>query len=154
MGKLSKLAVVGAAGAAAKHFMDPEQGAQRRNEARDRALALVRRGQSKATGKGDSAAGQEEGSADGAQDAVTSDEPKAELTDQDLARKVESIIFRDPDAPKGQVNVDAVDRTVTLRGQVDSQEIADELEQATRQIPEVSEVENLLHLPGTPAPTR
>ena len=155
MGKtVSKLAFMGVAGVAAQYFLDPEQGARRRNEARDRALALVRRGGEEATRKAEYAAGQAKGAAYQAKEAVTGDKPKPEVTDQDLAHKVESIIFRDREAPKGQVNVEAVGSTVTLRGQLDSQEIIDELERETREIPEVEDVENLLHLPGTPAPTR
>jgi osmotically-inducible protein OsmY len=154
MGIVTKLAAIGVAGAAAQYFLDPEQGARRRNEARDRALALVRQGGAEASRKASYAAEQAKGAAQQAKQTVATDEPKPALTDQELAHKVESIIFRDPDAPKGQVNVDAVGTTVTLRGQVDSQEIVDDLERQAKEIPEVGEVENLLHLPGTPAPTR
>ena len=40
-----------------------------------------------------------------------------------------------------------------LRGQVDRPELIHDLEEAVRKVPGVRGVENLLHLPGTPAPT-
>jgi osmotically-inducible protein OsmY len=75
------------------------------------------------------------------------------LNDPALARKVETEIFRDPDVPKGNINVQAHDGVVELRGEVPRAELIDELVERTRKIPEVREVENLLHVPGTPAPT-
>lgn len=82
-------------------------------------------------------------------------EPKPGLlNDPALARKVETEIFRGPDVPKGQINVQARDGVVELRGEVPRPELIEELVERTRRIPEVRDVENLLHLPGTPAPTR
>jgi osmotically-inducible protein OsmY len=75
------------------------------------------------------------------------------LNDPALARKVETEIFRDPDVPKGDINIQAYDGVVELRGEVPRPELIDELVERTRSIPEVRDVENLLHLPGTPAPT-
>ncbi len=145
---------VGAAGVAGQYFLDPAQGARRRSEARDRALALLRRGRQQAEQQAAYATGQAKGAVHQARDKVTADQPKDALTDQELARKVESIIFRDPDVPKGKINVDAAGRTVWLRGEIDSPDMRDELEAATAGIPEVETVENLLHLPDEPAPTR
>lgn len=138
-----------AVGGAAMYFFDPEQGARRRSVAMDRAGAVLRRGKREAARKADYAAGQAKGVAYEA--APT--EPKPGLTDQELARKVESVIFRDAEVPKGQINVDAVGRKVTLRGEADP-EMINRLMGETEAIPEVAEVENLLHAPGTPAPTR
>lgn len=147
----AKLLIVGAAGVAGQYFLDPAQGARRRNEARDRAMAMMRRGKDEAARKADYAAGQVKGAV---REAAVPERPKAEITDQDLARKVESIVFRDPDVPKEAISVDAAGTTVWLRGQVESQEVIDEVERATRDIPEVTAVENLLHTPESPAPTR
>ena len=55
--------------------------------------------------------------------------------------------------PKGDINVQAHDGIVELRGEVPRPELIDELVERTRQIPEVRDVENLLHVQGTPAPT-
>lgn len=80
--------------------------------------------------------------------------PAAEpLDDATLAHKVESIVFRSPEFPKSQINVNAEEGKVFLRGQVDKAELIHELEQAVREVPGVRDVDNLLHLPGTPAPT-
>ena len=79
--------------------------------------------------------------------------PAAEpLDDATLAHKVESIVFRSPKVPKGQISINAEEGTVFLRGQVDQAELIRDLEQAVRKVPGVRDVENLLHLPGTPAP--
>lgn len=77
-----------------------------------------------------------------------------ELDDVGVARKVESIIFRDQDVPKGQIDVNAADGVVWLRGEAKTPEMIKELERQAAAIPEVKRVENLLHLPKTPAPTR
>jgi osmotically-inducible protein OsmY len=154
MPKIRTLVFMGAASAAAQYFLDPEQGTRRRNIARDRALALLRRGKQEATRRADYLGGQAAGVAHQAREKVTPAQPKEELTDQDLARKVETVIFREADVPKGKINVDAVERTVTLRGEAETQEMIEELERKTSEIPEVERVENLLHLPGEPAPTR
>ena len=80
--------------------------------------------------------------------------PKPGMDDVTLARKVETELLRDEDAPKGQVDVSAVDGVVELRGQVKRPEDVKELEAKARKIPEVRDVRNLLHLPKTPSPTR
>jgi osmotically-inducible protein OsmY len=69
-----------------------------------------------------------------------------------LAHKVETEIFRPADAPKGTVNVNAVDGVVFLRGVAQTPEQIRDLERQVQSIPGVKKVENLLHVPGTPAP--
>lgn len=80
--------------------------------------------------------------------------PKPWMDDVTLARKVETELFRDADAPKGKVNVSAVDGVVELRGEVKRPDDVKALEARARAIPEVDDVRNLLHLPKTPSPTR
>ena len=80
--------------------------------------------------------------------------PKPGMDDATLARKVETEIFREADSPKASVNVNVVDGVVWLRGQVKRPEQIKRLEGQVASIPEVRGVENLLHLPKTPAPTR
>jgi hypothetical protein len=72
--------------------------------------------------------------------------------DAELAHKVESIVFRDDSLPKGDVSINAENGTVFLRGQVDSPDTIVRLERAVREVEGVGGVENLLHVPGTPAP--
>lgn len=81
-------------------------------------------------------------------------QPKHEMDDQTLKNKVETILFRDADAPKDSVNVSVVHGVVELRGEVKRPEIKKTLEAQARSVPEVREVRNLLHLPKTPAPGR
>lgn len=73
--------------------------------------------------------------------------------DQTLADKVRTEIFRRPDGPKGAVSVSAVDGIVSLRGEVPSAEEIQRLIDDTLAVTGVLRVENLLHTPGTPAPT-
>jgi hypothetical protein len=83
----------------------------------------------------------------------TSKRPKP-IGDPAIARKVESAIFRDEDVPKGDINVNVVDGVAYLRGEAKSPEMINALEEQAKAVTEVVGVENLLHLPGTPAPTR
>jgi hypothetical protein len=77
-----------------------------------------------------------------------------DLDDVTIARKVESVIFREPGVAKGKVDVNVADGVVWLRGEVKTPDLVKQLEAGAREIPEVKGVENLLHLPKTPAPTR
>jgi hypothetical protein len=82
-----------------------------------------------------------------------SQRPK-DLDDVALARKVETIIFRDDAVPKGHIDVNCADGVVWLRGEAKTPDMIKALELQAAGIPEVRQVENLLHLPKTPAPTR
>jgi hypothetical protein len=86
-------------------------------------------------------------------DPQASPAPK-DFDDITLVRKVETVIFRDPAVPKGAIDVNAADGVVWLRGQAKNPQMIKDLERQAREIPEVRQVENLLHLPKTPAPTR
>jgi hypothetical protein len=74
------------------------------------------------------------------------------VDDVTLARQVESELFREENAPKGQISVNAANGVVQLRGEVEQPELIDELVQRARSVQGVREVENLLHLPGQEAP--
>src|SRR3954453_6823632 len=74
-----------------------------------------------------------------------------DLDDVGLARKVETVIFRDDAVPKGKIDVNAADGVVWLRGEAKTPEMIKDLERQATAIPEVKKVENLLHLPKTPA---
>lgn len=80
--------------------------------------------------------------------------PKPGMDDATLAHKVESELFRGRGATKASVNVNVVDGVVWLRGEVKRPEQIRRLEQKVRSVPEVRDVENLLHLVKTPASTR
>jgi hypothetical protein len=148
--QLAGLGVGVAVGAALTWFLDPQSGARRRNVTRDRVLARFRR----AGRRGKRAARAVESEAYGLAMKATHlrEEPK-EFDDVTLARKVETKLFRDPDVPKGDINVNAVDGVVYLRGQVPSPQQIDRLEDKARRVQGVRDVANLLHIPTTPAPT-
>ncbi len=80
-------------------------------------------------------------------------EPKP-LNDVAITRKVETELFGDPDVPKGQIDVNTAGGVVWLRGEAKTPEMINDLERRALEIPEVQRVENLLHLPKTPAPSR
>ena len=77
---------------------------------------------------------------------------KPQPDDATLAHKVETIIFRDAEVPKGQININAEDGVVTLRGEVPDETMLNTLVERTREIAGVRRVESLLHLPGQDAP--
>ena len=146
---MKRLLIVAGTIAGLTYFFDPERGATRRAQTKDRADAMFRRLVRRTEHVGRGVANQAYGLK---QQAVhRTDEPK-DLDDVTLARKVETEIFRDADAPKGQVNVEVVEAVVTLRGQVESSDLIDELEKSTRKVTGVRDVENLLHTADQPAP--
>lgn len=82
-----------------------------------------------------------------------SQQPK-QLDDVTITRKVETEIFRSSKVAKGKISVNTADGVVWLRGEVKNPQQVKDLEAKAAAIPEVKRVENLLHLPKTPAPTR
>jgi osmotically-inducible protein OsmY len=122
---------------------------RRRHEARDRAASSLHH----ATDQAAKTARYAAGVAKGAAHEVTAPLRHAgrEFDDVTLTRKVETEIFRPPDAPKDKVSVNAVDGVVELRGEVDHG-TAEKLVHAARGVEGVRDVVNLLHPPGTPAP--
>ena len=118
------LGVIGLA-AALTYFFHPSQGQRRRAMVRGRVEGLLARAQ--------------EG-------------PKPQPDDVTLAREVESELFRDEDVPKGQINVNAENGKIYLRGQVEQPEMIRDLEERERNVHGVQDVENLLQLPGSESP--
>ena len=74
-----------------------------------------------------------------------------QLDDVTITRKVETTLFRDESVAKGKISVNTANGVVSLRGEARTPEQIKELEAKAREIPEVKDVENLLHLPKTPA---
>ena len=137
-------------GAGLMYFLDPQQGRRRRATARDRGLAFFRGGGRRAERMSRGVASQTVGMAHKARSLRAEEK---EFDDTTLARKVESEIFRDADAPKGQVDVNVVDGVVYLRGELEEPELIEALAEKTRNVSGVKGVENLLHTPGAPAPS-
>jgi osmotically-inducible protein OsmY len=139
---------VGAAGAAGLltgYFLDPDTGKRRRHIARDRALAILRRGSEAARNQAEYRANQVEGKIEAAKSKAAPERPAP--NDQALADRVKSEIFRPEDAPKGSVNVNVQDGVVYLRGEVQRQDQIRKLIEQARSVDGVAGVENLLHTP-------
>jgi osmotically-inducible protein OsmY len=134
-----------AIGAALAYFLDPQQGARRRNMARDRVLAFFRRRGRGVAGAGRAVAAE----AYGLKQKATHlrEEPKS-FDDQTLKAKVESEVFRPADAPKGDVSVNVEEGVVYLRGELGDASVIEDLERRVRSVQGVDRVENLLHTPS------
>jgi osmotically-inducible protein OsmY len=139
-------------GALIAYFFDPDNGHRRRALARDRFPALFRR----STQRVEKAAQTVTSEAKATKAKVThrKEAEKPQPDDVTLARKVESEIFSDADVPKGQINVNAENGKVVLRGEVEKPSMIKDLEKRTKKVQGVLEVENLLHTPGTEVPTK
>jgi hypothetical protein len=137
-------------GWAAAYLYDPQSGRRRRATARDWTLArgrrVLRRGERIERHALATAQGRLKGLLH------RGEETKPFPDDATLAHKVESIIFRDTDVPKGQVAINAERGVVYLRGEVPEQSLIDALVERTQAVQGVRRVESLLHLPGQDAP--
>ena len=143
------LIVAALAGALVAFFVDPETGGYRRSVARDRLAGLVRRGGRQLRRRARRAAA--DTAALRAKAAHLRDE-STDLDDTTLAQKVMTELFRDPAMPKGAINVNASAGVVQLRGEIEEPGLIEEILARVEAIDGVGEVENLLHLPGDPAP--
>jgi osmotically-inducible protein OsmY len=139
-------------GALVAYFFDPESGKRRRALARDRIPALFRRSSKQIEQARRAAAAEASGLKQKVKHRKQAETPQPD--DVTLARKVETEIFRGEDVPKGQINVNAENGVVFLRGEVEQSTMIEDLEKRTRKVQGVKEVENLLHVPGSPAPTK
>jgi osmotically-inducible protein OsmY len=138
-----------AVGAGLAYLLDPVSGRRRRKLGRDRLAGTVRSGWRrlgralrlvKAEGYGVR------------KQVEHRHEVEKDLDDATLAHKIETEIFRDPEVPKGQINVNVQEGVAQLRGEVPNPDMLEALVEKTREVQGVREVESLLHLPGTRAP--
>ena len=143
------LAFGAALGALIAYFFDPQNGKRRRHQAVDRTGGFFRSRGREAARAGRGAAAEAYGVTQKVQH--IREEPK-DFDDATLANKVRSEALRGEDVPAGEVAVNVQDGVVQLRGEVQRPELIDELVERVRNVQGVREVENLLHLPGTPAP--
>lgn len=146
-----RLVLAGAAGAALAYFLDPVLGRRRRHVARDRLAAAVRRSTERLERMGRAASAEVYGVRQKV--AHLGAEEERPPNDAALAQKVETELFRDPHVPKGDININAEYGVVVLRGKVQRPDEIRSVEATVRRIPGVRGVQNLLHLPGTPAPS-
>jgi hypothetical protein len=140
-----------ALGAVLEYFLDPRAGRRRRRTARDRAVSRLRRGERRAAVRARRAESHALGIARRTVNAARRGH-REPLDDVTLAHKVESELYRRARVPKGHISINAEDGVVFLRGVIDRQEDIERIAAAAGQIAGVRTVENLIHLPGTPAP--
>jgi osmotically-inducible protein OsmY len=137
-------------GAALAYFLDPQNGRRRRHQSRDQLLSLARHGAKRARKLVRHATSDAAGQARRAAHALRPP-TEVELDDATLVDKVESIVFRNHDLPKGQININAEKGVIFLRGQVERPELVQALEARVRKVQGVKDVENLLHTPEAQA---
>jgi osmotically-inducible protein OsmY len=136
-----------ALGALTEYFLDPRGGRRRRHTARDRTLATLRRTERRAALRARRAESRAVG---GVRRTMAGRRTREPLDDATLAHKVESELFRR--VPKGHIDINCENGVVFLRGVVERLDDIERIEAAALAIAGVTDVENLLHLPGTPAP--
>ncbi len=146
------LLLAGAFGAALAYFFDRDNGNRRRKMAVDRVGGFLRRRGREAARAGRGVAAEAYGARQKAKHLREEEKPQPD--DVTLARKVETEIFRGADVPKGQINVNAEDGVVYLRGEVEQPDLIKDLEAKARNVQGVLGVENLLHAPGQEAPAK
>lgn len=139
-----------ALGALASHLLDPDRGRSRRARYLDQAAAVAR-DVGRGIGHGSRRV---TATIRGKADALTKGRGGDVMpNDAALTDKVETELFGDATVPKGAININVEQGIVVLRGEVPDPGMRERLEHNARKIPGVWEVENLLHLPGEPAPS-
>ena len=78
--------------------------------------------------------------------------PAPAADDVTLTHKTQSESFRDAEAPKGDVSVDAQTGVAHLRGTVEDDQSIDRVADDAKKVDGVKGVENVLQSPETPAP--
>lgn len=145
------------AGALLMYYIDPEQGRRRRALVRDQ-LAHFRHVFTRDIPRRAEQRGRFfRGVARGVRHTALSplrDGHRVEVDDETLVDRVRSEVLRSRDIHPGEINVDAYEGTVTLRGQLQHQEQIRELIEATGDVEGVHRVRSYLHLPGTIAPNK
>jgi osmotically-inducible protein OsmY len=138
------------AGGLTMYFLDPDQGRSRRAVIQDKIAAGFRRSSDRAQKRGRYLAGQVEG----AKERITRSgaEESVPPNDQALLAKIESEVTGGAQFPKERISINVDNGVVFLRGELDSIEQIDEIEQAVRKVTGVIDVRNLLHLPGESPP--
>jgi osmotically-inducible protein OsmY len=145
------LLLAGAAGALTAFFADPERGNARRKEAVDRVGGFARHTRHRA----ERWLGGIRAKTRGWSQQLSHLRPaRTYLDDNTLRDRVESELFRDPDVPKGNLNLDVAGGRVTLRGQLQRPEQIRQVQERVASLPGVLEVQSYLHLEGTEAPNK
>jgi hypothetical protein len=145
------LVIGGVAGAVTAFFADPERGNARRKEAVDRIGGFARHASRRA---GRLARGLRARTTGWSRKLAHLRPAHPNVDDSTLRDRVESELFRDPEVPKGNINLDVAEGRVTLRGQLRRPDQIGELQARVARVPGVQAVQSYLHLEGTEAPNK
>jgi hypothetical protein len=144
------LAAALACGALIAYVFDPTAGRRRRAIAQARATGTLHRAGRRLTRLGRATGARSRGWISRATHPRFAMPPPVD--DVVLVDRIRAVLFREHDFPKGRISIDAANGSVALRGEVERYEQIDQIESVVWGIPGVTDVENLLHLHGTPAP--
>lgn len=142
----------GIMGALTMYMLDPDRGKRRRHMTRDKIGSISRKLNRRIRSESEHVKGRAVGVV---QETLQTEPPDNPLPDDNTLRdRVESEVLRKPDIPKGNFNINVASGIVELRGEVDSEADVKNIERRVRDIPDVLDVHNYLHTPGTPAPNK
>jgi len=141
------------AGAGLAYIFDPERGRSRRARTRDRMAGEVRHTGHRMARNLRAMRAQSVGLSRRAWHAVRP-HGAGYVDDVTLAHRVESELYRADHHAKGAINVSAFEGSVVLRGALRRPDEIHEIESKVKKVPGVRRVESLLHLEGTPAPSK
>jgi hyperosmotically inducible periplasmic protein len=140
-----------AIGTALMYLLDPDSGRRRRSLARDQAIKARNTVDQAVTEdlpkRADYLSGFAEGAKHKVKEIAEGGSDRRPENEAVLVDRVLSQVFRDPELPKGEINVDANGTTVFLRGSVDDDELAQEVEKRVRAVEGVDNVVNLINQP-------
>ncbi|TMB91501.1 MAG: BON domain-containing protein [Chloroflexi bacterium] len=145
MRRIRYLVFGAAAGGLAVYLLDPDRGRSRRSELVQRGGGIARRIQRKGERSVRYAASQAEGLQQKASHRTVEDQSP---TDERLRERVHSQLFRDPNLPKGDLNINVEHGKVVLRGHVADEEMRRRVEAEARRIDGVDAIENLIRISG------
>jgi hyperosmotically inducible periplasmic protein len=143
MSKFVRIVGIGAAAAAAMYLLDPDRGRSRRAQLSDQAAALARKAEENARAKAEYQKGVVQGLA---HDLTGPFRPEPEFDDATLHQKVKSEAVGRWDGPKNDVEVDVDKGVVTLKGNVDAENV-DDLIRLVEGVPGVASINDQLSVP-------
>ena len=130
-------------GAGLAFLFDPQRGRSRRARLADQVSALARHSVRATERAGRIATS----TAAGKLQAIRHRGDRIEVpNDQTLAEKVETALFRNPTIPKGNININAEEGVIVLRGEVPDESMRRRLERDAAKVIGVEDVRNLLHV--------
>ena len=138
-------------GAAAMFVLDPQNGRRRRSLARDQAIkarnSVDRAVTEDLPKKADYLSGFAEGARHRVKEMADGGSDRRPENEAVLVDRVLSQVFRDPELPKGEINIDANGTTIFLRGSIDDDDLAMDIEKRVRGVEGVDDVVNLINKP-------